>query len=225
MHRLLLVEDNEDLGAILLQYLETSGFEVIWRRNGEEGMAAYREFHVDCCILDIMMPVKDGFTLAAEIHQFNPMAVFLFLTARKEKEDRIRGLKLHADDYITKPFDAEELVLRIRNLLRRTVPGKDPGITVMGNFAFDFNNLLLSEGAIRHKLTLQEARLIRYLFEHRNTLVRREELLENIWGKNDYFLGRSMDVFITRIRKYFKTDHRIRIESTRGIGITFILED
>jgi DNA-binding response OmpR family regulator len=225
MQQLLLVEDNEDLGSILAQYLESAGYGVRWCRNGQTGLAAFREQAFDCCILDVMMPVKDGFTLAHEIHELDPGASFIFLTARREKEDRIRGLKLKADDYITKPFDAEELVLRIRNILRRKSPDTALSLVAIGKYVFDFDNLLLRDGKIRHKLTLQEAKLIRCLHDRRNTLVKRELLLEKVWGRNDYFLGRSMDVFITRIRKYFRDDPRISIESTRGIGITFLIEE
>ncbi|HUX85277.1 MAG TPA: response regulator transcription factor [Chitinophagaceae bacterium] len=224
MPRLLLVEDNEDLGHILSQYLEGAGFSVSWARNGVTGIAAFRQGPFDCCILDIMMPLKDGFTLAAEIHALDPNANFLFLTARREKEDRIRGLRLQADDYITKPFDAEELVLRIRNILRRRLPGAEPAEITIGKYQFDFENLVLKDASSKQRLTLQEAKLIRLLVDHSNTLVRREMILEKVWGKNDYFLGRSMDVFITRIRKFFKDDPRIRIESTRSIGITFWID-
>ncbi len=224
MPRLLLVEDNEDLGHILSQYLEGAGFSVTWARNGVTGMTAFRQGTYDCCVLDIMMPLKDGFTLAAEIQGLDPNASFLFLTSRREKEDRIRGLRLQADDYITKPFDAEELVLRIRNILRRKTPGGEPAEIPVGKYLFDFDNLVLKDGSSKQRLTLHEARLIRLLVDHSNTLVKREVILEKVWGKNDYFLGRSMDVFITRIRKFFREDPAIRIESTRGIGITFWID-
>lgn len=225
MHKLLLVEDNADLGGLLKQYLEDNGFQVNWRTNGEEGLAAFRQEPFDLCILDVMMPLKDGFTLAGEMRAINDRIPFIFLTARGSKEDRIKGLTLNADDYITKPFDAEELVLRVQNILRRVHAPQETGAIPIGIFLFDYKNLLLKDKAIRHKLTPQEARLIKYLYEHRNNLVTREALLENIWGRNDYFLGRSMDVFITRLRKYFSTDKRISIESTRGIGITFSIEE
>lgn len=225
MPKLLLVEDNADLGSILKQYLEDNRFTVVWRKNGEEGLIAFKQDQFDLCVLDVMLPLKDGFTLARDIHALNDQMPFIFLTARNNKDDRIKGLKLNADDYITKPFDAEELVLRIQNILRRIqLPAEDGPIRI-GRFIFEYKNLLLKEKDIKYKLTLQEAKLIRYLYEHRNNLVTREALLENIWGKNDYFLGRSMDVFITRLRKYFNSDKRIKIESTRGIGITFTVEE
>lgn len=225
MHRLLLVEDNADLGGLLRQYLEDNHFYVAWRKNGEEGLTAFREEPFDLCILDVMLPLKDGFSLAGEIRALNDRVPFIFLTARGSKDDRIKGLKLNADDYITKPFDAEELVLRVQNILRRVHAPQESGAISVGHFSFDYKNLLLKDKSTRYKLTPQEARLIKYLYEHRNNLVTREALLENIWGRNDYFLGRSMDVFITRLRKYFRTDKRIRIESTRGIGITFYIEE
>ncbi|HEY6082767.1 MAG TPA: response regulator transcription factor [Chitinophagaceae bacterium] len=225
MPKLLLVEDNADLGSILKQYLEDNRFTVVWRKNGEEGLIAFKQDQFDLCVLDVMLPLKDGFTLARDIHALNDQMPFIFLTARNNKDDRIKGLKLNADDYITKPFDAEELVLRIQNILRRIQLPAEEGPIRIGRFIFEYKNLLLKEKDIKYKLTLQEAKLIRYLYEHRNNLVTREALLENIWGKNDYFLGRSMDVFITRLRKYFSSDKRIKIESTRGIGITFTVEE
>jgi DNA-binding response OmpR family regulator len=223
MPHLLLVEDNQDLGAILAQYLQEHNFAVTWCEDGEKGLQAFRENNFDLCILDVMMPVKDGFTLAGEIHSLNDTIPFIFLTARNKREDRIKGLKLLADDYITKPFDPEELVLRIQTILRRVQEQNLPVIIQIGKYSFDYNNLTLANSDIHHKLTLQEAKLLRYLYQHRNNLIRREVLLKAIWGKDDYFLGRSMDVFITRLRKYLKNDTKIQIESTRGVGITFHL--
>lgn len=223
MTHLLLVEDNMDLGAILSQYLQEHDFTVTWCVDGEKGLKAFHEKPADLCILDVMMPVKDGFTLAAEIRAHNDKMPFIFLTARNKREDKIKGLQLQADDYITKPFDVEELVLRIHNILRRVQEQEPASVYKIGDYIFDYNNLTLTIAATRHKLTLQEANLLGYLFKHRNKLIRRELLLEAIWGKNDYFMGRSMDVFITRLRKYLKADPSIQIESTRGVGITFHL--
>ncbi|MHB1922699.1 MAG: response regulator transcription factor [Chitinophagaceae bacterium] len=223
MSHLLLVEDNKDLGNLLQQYLEEHGMQVSWCTDGMEALTSFGSHFFDLCILDVMMPLMDGFTLAKEIHALNDQVPFIFLTARKGREDRIKGLTLLADDYITKPFDAEELVLRIQNILRRVKELKEENLFKISQFTFDYQNLLLISGTLRHKLTRQEAHLLKYLFDHRNLLIKREILLQAIWGKNDYFLGRSMDVFITRLRKYFKDDPGIQIESTRGVGITFLV--
>lgn len=221
MQKLLLVEDNVDLGDILSQYLVEKEFNVVWCKNGEDAIIAFKKQSFDICILDIMLPKKDGFTIAREIHEFNPQTPFIFLTARQSKEDRIKGLKLLADDYITKPFDVEELVYRIHNILRRAKGVQDETVFTIGNYTFDYGNYTLNDDVRNIKLTQHETALLKYLFEHLHKLIRREDLLIAVWGESDFFHGRSMDVYITRLRKYFRDDPRIYIESTRGVGITF----
>lgn len=219
--KILLVEDDPDLGNLLSQYLDLQGFNTILARDGEEGYAKFSQEEVDICVLDIMMPGMDGFTLAKKIRNTKPGIPFLFLTAKSQKEDKIKGLKLGADDYICKPFEVDELILRVKNILRRTERIK-PEVYTLGTVQFSFSDLQLICGDEKHTLTLKEAELLRYLLQNRNKVLTRETILSELWGENDYFLGRSMDVFISRIRKYFKPVKNIQLETVRGVG--FILK-
>ncbi len=217
---ILLAEDDADLRGILSQYLELNGFSVLQAENGRVGLNTFREEHVDFCILDIMMPVMDGWELARQIRKANPDMPVVFLTARNQKEDRIKGLKLGVDDYITKPFEVKELILRIQNILRRSGHvGARP--VAVGNFEFRFDELTLSGFEQQHQMTLKEAEFLKYLIENRNQVMKREQILEDLWGENDYFLGRSMDVFVTRLRKYLRPDTSVSLDTIRGVG--FIL--
>ncbi|HEC44453.1 MAG TPA: response regulator transcription factor [Bacteroides sp.] len=217
---ILLAEDDTDLRSILSQYLEINGFTVLQAENGKVGLETFRSEHVDFCILDIMMPVMDGWELARQIRKADKDMPVVFLTARNQKEDRIKGLKLGADDYITKPFEVEELILRIQNILRRSGHvGARP--VPVGNFEFRFDELTLAGFDHQHQMTLKEAEFLKYLVENSNQVIKREQILEDLWGENDYFLGRSMDVFVTRLRKYLKPDESISLDTIRGVG--FIL--
>jgi len=217
---LLLVEDDIDLQKVLAQYLELSGFKVYTANHGKHGLKVFQENHVDLCILDVMMPVMDGFTLANEIRKLDAAMPVVFLTAKNQKEDRLKGLTIGADDYITKPFEAEELVLRLHNILKRT--GKDEtGSTQIGRLHIKYGELLIEDGKNRYNLTPREAELLKYLVENQNSVVRREEILEDLWGQNDYFLGRSMDVFISRLRKYIQAEPSVSLETKRGVGFIF----
>jgi DNA-binding response OmpR family regulator len=168
----------------------------------------------------VMMPVMDGFTLAREIRAIDPQMPIVFLTAKNQKEDRLRGLKIGADDYITKPFEAEELVLRLHNILKRS--GKEEAESLrLGRLQINFNELLIEEGRNRYNLTPRESELLRYLIRHPNTILTREQILEELWGQNDYFLGRSMDVFISRLRKYLQSEPTVSLETKRGVGFIF----
>lgn len=221
MPKLLLVEDNMDLGDILRQYLREHGFRVSWSVNAEDGLKILNTTNFNLCILDVALPDKDGFKLAEEIHKIKPEIPFIFLTARQSREDRIKGLKLMADDYITKPFDVEELIMRIKNILRR-VQGTEPQLIFsIGTYQFSYDNYLLTHDRSQYKLTQHEAELLKYLFENRNKLMKRKDILNAVWGESDFFHGRSMDVYITRLRKYFSEDPGILIKSTRGVGISF----
>ncbi|MBE9512245.1 MAG: response regulator transcription factor [Bacteroidetes bacterium] len=215
--RLLLVEDDVDLGNVLSQFLEMQGFSVILARTGEKGLEIFNSNNIDLCILDIMLPGMDGHTLARKIKAKIKTMPLLFLTARNTKDDIIKGLRIGADDYICKPFEPEELVLRIRNILRRTGKSYSDGIKV-GKLNFKFDQLLISGDGKEHKLTLKEAELFRYLLQNKNKVVKREEILVKLWGENDYFMGRSMDVFISRLRKYLKPEKTIKLETIRGVG-------
>jgi len=217
---ILLVEDDIDLQKVLTQYLELSGFTVYKANHGKHGLDVFKAHHIDLCVLDVMMPVMDGFLLAGEIRALDPFMPVVFLTAKNQKEDRVKGLKIGADDYITKPFEAEELVLRLNNILKR-VRKENQGSTSLGCLTFHFNELLIEDGEHNYNLTPREAELLRYLIENKNTLLRREQILEELWGQNDYFLGRSMDVFISRLRKYLQAEESISLETKRGVGFIF----
>jgi len=218
---LLLVEDDIDLQKVLAQYLELSGFSVRTANHGKHGLDVYQKHHVDLCILDVVMPVMDGFTLASRIRAFDPDMPIVFLTARNQKEDRLKGLKIGADDYITKPFEAEELVLRIHNILKRS--GKQDAQSVrLGSLDIRLGELVVEDGKNSYSLTPRESELLKYLLDNRNKLLTREQILEELWGQNDYFMGRSMDVFISRLRKYMQEEPSVSLETKRGVG--FILK-
>ena len=220
--KLLLAEDDIDFGNILSQYLSMSGFEVTLARNGRESWDRFHDARPDICILDIMMPEMDGFTLAGKLREEEPGIPFIFLTAKSLREDMIKGLKLGADDYITKPFDPKMLLLRVNNILRRvyTVAEDDYHIS---HTTLKYNALELITPSGKEKLTLREAQLLRHLMMNRNKALTREQILTEIWGEDDYFLGRSMDVFISRLRKYIAPDHGLSLRTLRGMG--FILEE
>ena len=222
---ILLAEDDADFGSILKQYLEMSGFSVEWAQDGEEALQIFQKGSFNICVLDVMMPKKDGFTLAEDIIDINPGVPFIFLTARKMKEDKLKGLKLGADDYVVKPFEADELVLRLNNILKRSqknapVITKEENLQI-GNFEFNTKRLELKINATSQRVTEKEGELIQFLFQHKNQLLKREEILNAVWKNDDFFSGRSMDVFISRLRKYFKADTSIAIESIRGVGLEF----
>ncbi|MEN2490269.1 response regulator transcription factor [Flavobacterium sp. B11] len=227
MKRLLLAEDDFDFAAILKQYLELHQFEVIWAENGEIALDYFKSQAFDICIFDVMMPKMDGFSLAEKIININPEIPFIFLTARKLKEDKIIGLKLGADDYIVKPFEVDELVLRLQNILKRIEQKRSlegNNIIEIGSYIFDNERLTLNNKNHVQQLTEMEASLIEYLYLNHNQLLKRDQILMSVWKKDDYFSGRSMDVFISRLRKYFNSDPKIKIESVRNIGLEFKIE-
>ena len=226
MRKLLLVEDDLDFGSILSQYLKLSGFDVRWCKEGLEALFVYNEQKFDLCILDVMMPKLDGFSLASEILLKRPMQAFLFLTAKGLKEDRLTGLRLGADDYICKPCEPDELVLKINNILKRVVNEFDlQSFVKIGKYNLDIENCTLILDTEKIRLTQKEVLLIQYLFENKNQLIKREVILKALWHNDDYFNGRSMDVFLSRIRKYFMEDSKIKLISYRNLGIEFFLEE
>ena len=220
--KLLLAEDDIDFGNILSQYLSMSGFEVTLARNGREAWEMFHDSQPDICVLDIMMPEMDGFTLAEKLRAKDPGIPFIFLTAKSLREDMVKGLKLGADDYITKPFDPEMLLLRINNILRRVYTVAEDEYR-LSDTTLRYNALELVTPAGKEKLTLREAQLLRHLMKNRNKALTREQILTEIWCEDDYFLGRSMDVFISRLRKYLASDHGLSLRTLRGMG--FILEE
>lgn len=227
MKKLLLAEDDFDFATILKQYLELHQFEVTWAENGEIALDYFKKQTFDICVFDVMMPILDGFSLAEKIITINPEIPFIFLTARKLKEDKLIGLKLGADDYIAKPFEVDELVLRLQNILKRIEQKRSlDGNTIIeiGSYVFDNERLTLNNKNHVQQLTEMEASLIEYLYLNHNQLLKRDQILMSVWKKDDYFSGRSMDVFISRLRKYFNSDPKIKIESVRNIGLEFKIE-
>lgn len=234
MNRLLFVEDELDLGNVIKQYLEINNFSVEWSTNGQSAFEYFTDNQqdIDLVIIDVSIPEMDGFELAEHINNISDKP-FIFLTARKEKNDKIKGLKIGADDYITKPFDIDELILRLKNILKRNASNEkskhianeekhqDNSIIAIGDISFNKTLLHLNVKGKDITLTLREAELLEYLFSHQNTILKREDILVDLWGKNDYFLGRSLDVFISRLRKYFGKDSSIQINNVYGIGFIF----
>lgn len=222
--RILLAEDDPNLSMVLQDYLEMLGYKTLLTNNGEEGLQAFQKGGFDMCILDVMMPKMDGFTLAEQIRKTDPGIPIIFLTAKSLKEDRIKGFQTGCDDYITKPFSTEELSLRIEAILRRcnaTDPSKDKNpneVYSLGTYRFDSANMVLENGDSNRTLTRKESALLSILARNANQLVPREDILTEVWGNDDYFLGRSMDVFIAKLRKYFKDDPNICITNVHGAG-------
>lgn len=219
--KVLIAEDDRDFGNILAQYVSMSGFTVKHARDGNEAWEMFIQDKPDICVLDVMMPEMDGFSLGEKIKENSPDVPVIFLTAKSLKEDIVRGLKIGADDYITKPFDPEILILRINNVLKRAYSSSNDEFKV-SDTVLKFNTLELICGETREKLTIKEAQLLKYFMINKNKILAREDILTEIWGEDDYFLGRSMDVFISRLRKYVQNDKNIDIRTVRGTG--FILE-
>lgn len=220
--KVLLAEDDRDFGNILSQYISISGFDVTLARDGKEAWEKFGNEKYDICVLDVMMPEMDGFTLGEKIKEARQEIPVIFLTAKSLKEDIVRGLKIGADDYITKPFDPEVLILRINNILKRAYSSINDEFKI-SDTVLKFNTLELTSGRNKEKLTLKEAQLLKYFIINKNKILAREDILTEIWGEDDYFLGRSMDVFISRLRKYISDDKKIDIRTVRGTG--FILEE
>ncbi|MCD6066499.1 MAG: two-component system response regulator [Bacteroidetes bacterium] len=222
--KILLAEDDLNLGVLLVDYLETEGFDVKLCKDGELALKAFESNSFDLCLLDVMMPKLDGFALAETMRAKDKKIPIIFITARSLKEDKLKGYDLGADDYITKPFDEEELLWKIKAVIRRipenTVEHKTEIITI-GNYIFDCTNQSLTIGDKTKRITEKECEILNYLSAHRNKVIKREDLLKDLWGENDYFLGRSLDVFITKIRKYLKEDPDLSIENVFGVGFIF----
>lgn len=221
--RILLAEDDLNLGVLLVDFLEGEGFDVKLCKDGEIALKAFQAGHFSLCILDVMMPKMDGFSLAKEIKLADPLIPIIFITAKSLKEDKLIGYELGADDYITKPFDEDELLWKIRAIVRR-LPTKERVLVEpieIGRYVFDFANQSLTLDGVVRRMTEKESEVLLYLSKHRNKVVKREDMLKEIWGENDYFMGRSLDVFITKMRKYLKDDTRLGIENVFGVGFIF----
>jgi DNA-binding response OmpR family regulator len=226
-YKILLVEDDAALRFIIRDNLEIENYQVDIAEDGEIALQLFNASDYALLILDVMLPKKDGFSVAREIRKVNDHIPILFLTARSMNEDKITGLTLGGDDYITKPFSMEELLLKIKIFLRRSgavfLPKNStpPDLVSIGKYSFSEQDLLLTCGDYQRRLTLKEAELIRFFAAHPNKVLTRDEILLSVWGTNDYFLGRSLDVFISRLRKYFSLDPEIRIVNLHGIGFRF----
>lgn len=217
---ILYVEDDEVLSFVTKDNLELNGYDVSHAKDGKEAVQLFKKGSFDLCLIDVMLPEIDGFQVAENIRSRNSEIPIIFLTAKSLKEDRIKGLKIGADDYITKPFSIEELILKIKVFLKRKyVTGQQViDILKVGQYTFDHKNLQLTIGEETNQMTKKEADLLRILITNKNKIVERGHILERIWGENDYFMGRSMDVFISRLRKYLKKDESIKIENIHGVG-------
>ncbi len=219
---ILLVEDDESLGFVTKDNLEEAGYHVVWAKDGQEGYEAFLRDQFDLCVFDVMLPKRDGFELAKLVRDQNEDVALFFLTAKSLKEDRIAGLKIGADDYISKPFSMDELCLRIENILKRTKFKKDEyqdkDTFEIGKFVLHHKELILSHPDQEQKLTKKEADLLRLLCIHQGQVLERDTALRIVWGDDDYFLGRSMDVFITKLRKYLKLDPTLKISNVHGVG-------
>jgi DNA-binding response OmpR family regulator len=223
--KIILVEDDVNLGLLLVDFLETSGFEVSLYRDGLSGLKGFKRQDFDFCILDLMLPGIDGFTLAEKIKEMNSEIPLIILSARSLKEDKIKGFRLGIDDYITKPFDEEELLYRIKAIMNRIrlENSKESIILPMiGKFVFDQLNQLLVDGENSRRLTLKESMITGLLVKSKNNLVKREELMTAVWGDSDYYTGRSLDVFVSKIRSYLKSDPDVSIVTIPTVG--YILE-
>jgi DNA-binding response OmpR family regulator len=227
-YRVLLVEDDENLGIVTKDFLEMSGFKVTHCLDGKSGLDEYNRNEYDILILDVMLPQIDGFTLADTIRKKDTTTPIIFLTARSMKEDRVKGFKLGGDDYIVKPFSTEELKLRIEAILKRTRKAYGSGNETysIGPFQFNYSEHLLSSPNLgtRH-LTKREADVLKMLCEHKNKILRRDIALKSIWGDNDYFMGRSMDVYITKLRKMLKTEDGVSISNIHNTGFKLEVEE
>ncbi len=217
---ILYVEDDETLSFVTKDNLEMNGFKVTHAKDGREAIEFFKKGIYDLCLVDVMLPHMDGYSVVEDIRSRHSEIPILFLTAKSLKEDKIHGLKLGADDYITKPFSIEELILKINVFLRRKYITSTMELSVLkvGQYVLDHDNLRLIRDDRTDQMTKKEADLLKLLIQNKNKIVERGTILERLWGENDYFMGRSMDVFISRLRKYLKQDLTISIENIHGVG-------
>ena len=216
----LLAEDDRSLAFVIKDNLEEDGYEVVWCSDGDAAVQQFFKADFDICLLDVMMPIKDGFTVAKKIRQKSDVVPILFLTAKSMEQDKLEGFKSGADDYITKPFSMKELLMRMDVFLRRTrkMHSENKFEYNIGKLKFSYTDLKIYNGEEVISLTQKESDLLKFFCDHPDKVLKREEVLLSVWGKDDYFLGRSMDVFITRLRKHFKADPNILLETIHGIG-------
>lgn len=226
MGSILLVEDDESFGYILKEYLDINDFKVKWVQNGEEGLKAFQQGVFDLCILDVMMPLKDGFTLAKEIKEHDPEVPFIFLTAKALKIDKLKGFRLGCDDYVVKPIDEELFIARVKAIIKRTGDANGTANVTphrIGKYLFDPANQALILNNKVQRLTTKEAKVLQLLCEKKNQVLDRNKALKTVWGESDFFNRKSMDVFIHKLRKYLEEDDSVKITNVHGKG--FVLED
>jgi DNA-binding response OmpR family regulator len=219
--KILLVEDDPSLGFVIKDNLSLKGYDVTLCQDGEEGEKSFATSSYNLCIFDIMLPKKDGFSLARSVRQKNTSIPILFLTAKSMMEDKLEGFRTGADDYITKPFSLDELLCRIEVFLRRSsgiIQKEGKKIMTLGLYDFDFSNLTLKMSGNEKSLTQKEADVLKLLYQNRDRVLKREEILRHVWGDDDYFMGRSMDVFISKLRRYLKEDPTVQIVNYHGVG-------
>lgn len=224
-YQILLVEDDHSLGYVLKEYLIMNGYDVIWVKDGEEALATARNKLFSLCLLDVMLPKVDGFSLASDLKRISPTQPIIFLTAKSLKVDKLKGFKLGADDYITKPVDEEELIARISAVISRTALEKsyDKEVSI-GSFGFDLINSSLTRNGVTNTLSNREVEVLKILAQTPGRLVARKTILTDCWGANDYFNRRSMDVIISRLRKYLKDDPKVAIVNVHGRGYILKVE-
>ncbi|MCB0554621.1 MAG: response regulator transcription factor [Phaeodactylibacter sp.] len=232
-NKILLVEDDQNFGDVLRSYLEMHDYEVTLATDGIQGLESYKKGEFDLCIFDVMMPKKDGFTLAKEIREQDQTMPIIFLTAKAMKDDVLQGFKIGADDYITKPFNSEELLYRIQAILKRSLSKADPREDVkefnIGKYHFNYPLRILTfdidgPNEEKYKLSPKEAQLLRMFAMYKNDILPRSEALTKIWGEDNYFTARSMDVFVTKLRKYLKMDENIEIVNIHGNGFQLLVK-
>jgi DNA-binding response OmpR family regulator len=223
--KILYIEDDETLAFLTKDNLEQANYNVVHFLDGKSGLDNFKKEDFDICILDIMIPKMDGFQLATEIRKINTDIPILFLSAKTLKEDRIKGLRLGADDYLVKPFSIEELLLKIEIFLKRSQKNKstEKSVYIIGKYLFDTNNYILFNDNEKIGLTQRESELLKLFLDNKNIVLKRQEILVSLWGTDDYFMGRSLDVFISRLRKIFSNEKRISIENLHGIGFRFLI--
>ncbi|MDA9066812.1 response regulator transcription factor [Flavobacteriales bacterium] len=227
--KILLVEDDFNLGIVIQDFLSLEGYSVHLCRDGKEGLQKFNKNEYDVCLLDVMLPEKDGYEIAEDIRKVNKEIPIIFLTAKSNPEDKVKGFKAGGDDYITKPFNREEFLLRIKAILRRAnndfEDDENEGLIKLNSFELDFRNLKLSHPKEDKKLTKRETAILKLLCENRNKVIERSLVLNLIWGDDNYFNGRSLDVFITKLRKYLAHDETISINNIHGVGFKLELNE
>jgi len=227
--KILLVEDDTNLGFLLLEFLESNGFDVKLYRDGLSAFNGFSSLDFEFCILDVMLPQMDGFTLAEKIREKNKQVPIIFLTARSMKEDKLRGFRIGIDDYITKPFDEDELLFRIHSILNRLnrteTPNENRLIYELGELRFDVQNQELKIKNDSKRLTSKESKVLAILVKSKNTIVKRDDIMLDVWGETDYFIGRSLDVFISKLRRHLQPEPRIKIETIPTVGVILTLTE